>query len=110
MFYGQTSPNFTFLLEIMDAVSSGLKKPEAFQDVISLQLKKTASLMVWGCISAYCMGSLNVLEGIMNAERILKVLEQHMLSSRRLLFEGRPCVFQQDKANHILQLLQQHGS
>ncbi len=28
-----------------------------------------SSLMVWGCISAYGMGSLHVLEGTMNAER-----------------------------------------
>ncbi len=49
------------------------------------------SLMVWGCISAYVMGSLHVLEGTMNAERYIKVLEQHMLPSRR-------CVFQQDNA------------
>ncbi len=44
-----------------------------------------------GGISAYGMGSLHVLEGTMNAERYIKVLEQHMLPSR-----GR--VFQQDNA------------
>ncbi len=32
-------------------------------------VQKPASLMVWGCISAYGMGSLHVLEGTMNAER-----------------------------------------
>ncbi len=47
--------------------------------------------MVWGCRSAYGMGSLHVLEGTMNAERYIKVLEQHMLPSRRR-------VFQQDNA------------
>ncbi len=54
-------------------------------------VQKPASLMVWGCISAYGMGSLHVLEGTMNAERYIKVLEEHMLPSRR-------CVFQQDNA------------
>ncbi len=54
-------------------------------------VQKPASLMVWGCISAYSMGSLHVLEGSMNAERYIKVLEQHMLPSRQ-------CVFQQDNA------------
>ncbi len=44
-----------------------------------------------GCISAYGMSSLHVMEGTMNAERYIKVLEQHMLPSR-----GR--VFQQDNA------------
>ncbi len=43
--------------------------------------QKPASLMVWGCISAYGMGSLHVLEGTMDAERYIKVLEQHMLPS-----------------------------
>ncbi len=42
----------------------------------------SASLMGWVCISAYVMGSLHVLEGAMNAERYINVLEQHMLPSR----------------------------
>ncbi len=33
------------------------------------------------------MGSLHVLEGTMNAERYIKVLEQHMLPSRLLVFQ-----------------------
>ncbi len=37
-------------------------------------LQKPMSLMVWGCISAYSMGSLHVLEGTMNAERYIKAL------------------------------------
>ncbi len=61
-------------------------------------VQKPASLMVWGCISAYGMGSLHVLEGTMNAESYIKVLEQRMLPSRRRLFQGRHCVFQQDNA------------
>ncbi len=61
-------------------------------------VQRLASLMVWGYISAYGMGSLLVLEGTMNAERYIKVLEQHMLPSRWRLFQGRPCVFQQDNA------------
>ncbi len=44
-------------------------------------VQKPASLMVWGCINAYGMG-LHVLEGTMNAERYIKVLEQHILPSR----------------------------
>ncbi len=61
-------------------------------------VQKPAYLMVWGCISAYSMGSLHVLEGTTNAERYIKVLEQHMLPSRQRLFQGRPCVLQQDNA------------
>ncbi len=36
-------------------------------------VQKPASLMVWGCISAYGMGSLHVLEGTMNAERYIRI-------------------------------------
>ncbi len=55
-------------------------------------VQKSAFLMVWGCICANGMGSLHVLEGTMNAERYIKVLEQHMRPSRWRLFQGRPCV------------------
>ncbi len=51
-----------------------------------------------GGMGVHNMGSLHVLEGTMNAERYIKVLEQHMLPSRRRVFQGRPCVFQQDNA------------
>ncbi len=51
-----------------------------------------------GYISAYGIGSLHVSVGTLNAERYIKVLEQHMLSYRLCLFQGRPCVFQQDNA------------
>ena len=61
-------------------------------------ITKPASLMVWGCISAYGMGSLHIWKGTINAERYIEVLEQHMLPSRWRLFQGRPCIFQQDNA------------
>ncbi len=35
----RSCPNLTFLLDIMDAVSSGLKRRETFQRVISAQFK-----------------------------------------------------------------------
>ncbi len=63
-------------------------------------VQKPAYLMVWGWISAYGMVSLHVLEGTMNAERYIMALEQHA----PLLYVSR---YMQ---NHILQLLQQHGS
>ncbi len=86
------SPSLTILLEIMDAVSSGLKRRETFQHVISVQFKSQHLLRAYG------MGSLQVLEGTMTAERYIQVLEQHMLLSVWCLFQGRPCVFQQDNA------------
>ncbi len=61
-------------------------------------VQKPASLMVWGCMSACGMGSLHIWKGTINAERYMQVLEQHMLPSRRRLFQGRPCIFQHDNA------------
>ncbi len=52
--------------------------PACYQHLV----QKPASLMVWGFVSAYGMDSLHVLEGTMNAEKYIKVLEQHMLPSR----------------------------
>ncbi len=51
-------------------------------------VQRLASLMVRGYMSAYDMESLHVLEGTMNAERYIKILDQHMLPSRRCLFQG----------------------
>ncbi len=65
--------------------------------------------MVWGCISAYGMGSLHVLEGTMNAERYIKVLEQHMLPPDDVYFRECLVYFSRTMQNHIPQLLQQHG-
>ncbi len=78
-------------------MSSGLKRgdlPAYYQ----CSAQKPASLMVWGCISAYGMGSLHVLEGTMNAERCKKGFRATYAPSRRRLFQGRPFVFQQDNA------------
>uniref|UniRef100_A0A9J8BFC2 Transposase n=1 Tax=Cyprinus carpio carpio TaxID=630221 RepID=A0A9J8BFC2_CYPCA len=61
-------------------------------------VQKPASLMVWSCMSACGMGSLHIWKGTINAERYIQVLEQHMLPSRRRLFQGRPCIFQHDNA------------
>ncbi len=68
-------------------------------------VQKPASLMVWGCISAYSMGNLHVLEGTMNAERYIKQHGEHVAQYRAIcsppddsLFQGSPCVFRQDNA------------
>uniref|UniRef100_A0A8C9REE1 Tc1-like transposase DDE domain-containing protein n=1 Tax=Scleropages formosus TaxID=113540 RepID=A0A8C9REE1_SCLFO len=61
-------------------------------------VQKPASLMVWGCLSAYGTGSLHISKGTTNGERYIQVSEQHMRPSRQRLFQGRPCIFQQDNA------------
>ncbi len=73
-FYGQTSPNLKFWLEITDAMASGLKKEGDLPACYQRSVKNPGFLIV--CISAYGMGSLHVLERTMNNEMYIKVLEQ----------------------------------
>ena len=42
-------------------------------------VQKLASLMVWGCMRAYGVGSLHIWNSTINAEQYIEVLEQHML-------------------------------
>lgn len=74
------------------------KEEKNHPDCYRRKVQKPASVMVWGCISAQGMGNLHICEGTINAERYIQVLEQHMLPSKRRLFHGRPCLFQQDNA------------
>ncbi len=59
---------------------------------------KPGSVMVWGCVSAFGKGNLHFCDGTINAEKYIEILEHNMLPSRRHLFQGRPCIFQQDNA------------
>ncbi len=68
--------------------SSRLQKP----------VQKPGSVMVWGCVSALGKGNLHFCDGTINAEKYIEILEHNMLPSRRHLFQGRPCIFQQDNA------------
>lgn len=56
------------------------------------KVQKTASVMVWGCVSANGMDNLHICEGNINAKRYKQVLEQHMLPARQGLFHKHPCL------------------
>ncbi len=91
VFYGQTSLNLTFLLEIMDDVSSGLKRRETFLRVISVQFK-SQHLRGMGVHMCIRYGRFACFGRHYECWKIyIKVLEQHMLPSRWH-------VFQQDNA------------
>ncbi len=52
---------------------------------------------VRGCVSALGKGNLHFCDCTINAEKYIEILEHNMLPSRHL-FQGRPCIFQQDNA------------
>ncbi len=110
VFYDQTSPNLTFLLEIPDGGVLRAKEEGGLPTCYQHSVQKPAYLMVWGCISGYGIGSLHVLKGAMNAERYIKVLEQHICSLPDDVYFREGLVYlSRTMQNHILQLLQQHG-
>ena len=65
---------------------------------VQQKVQKPASVMVWGCISDSGMGDQHICEGTIDAMAYVGILERHMLQSRRRLFPGTPCLFQQDNA------------
>ncbi len=95
VFYGQMSPNLKFCgnhgRRVLRAKEEGYLP--ACVSAFSSKASSSDGMGVHKCIRYG-----HVLEGTMYAERYIKVLEQHMLPSRRRLFQGRPCVFQQDNA------------
>ncbi len=69
----------------------------------SSRLLPATSLKAWvchgmGCVSALGKGNFHFCDGTINAEKYIEILEHNMLPSRRHLFQGRPCIFQQDNA------------
>ncbi len=85
------------------------KEEKDHPDCYQQQVQKPGSVMVWGCVSALGKGNLHFCDGTINAEKYIEILEHNMLPSRRHLFQGRPCIFQQDNAKHILHTLQSPG-
>ena len=98
MFSGQTSPHFRLVFGKNGCRILRAKDEKDHPDCYQRKVQKPASVMVWGCISAHGMGDLHICEGTIDAEAYVGILERHMLPSRRRLFPGTPCLFQQDNA------------
>ncbi len=98
VYCGQMNQYFRYFLGGMDAVCSGAKEEKDHPDCYQQQVQKPGSVMVWGCVSALGKGNLHFCDGTINAEKYIEILEHNMLPSRRHLFQGRPCIFQQDNA------------
>ncbi len=98
LFCGQDKSKFEVLFGKLGRHVIRTKEDKDNPSCYQRSVQKPASLMVWGCMSACGMPSLHIWKGTINAERYIQVLEQHMLPSRRRLFQGRPCIFQHDNA------------
>lgn len=61
--------------------------------------KGGGSVMVWGCVSAKGCGELAFIEGTMNTDKYLDVMENYLLPSKKKLFGRRKTwLYQQDNA------------
>jgi transposase len=56
------------------------------------------SVMVWGCIGYNGVGNLEIIDGIMDSIKYIRVLSTNLFKSARLLHLGADFVFQQDNA------------
>ncbi len=98
VYCGQMNQYFRYFLGGMDAVCSGPKKKRIIQTVTSNKSKSQGSVVVWGCVSALGKVTCTSVMAPLMLEKYIEILEHNMLPSRRHLFQGRPCIFQQDNA------------
>ncbi len=98
VYCGQMNQYFRYFLGGMDTCAPEPKKKRNNPDCYQQQVQKPGSVMVWDCVSALGKGNLHFCDGTINAEKYIEILEHNMLPSRRHLFQGRPCIFQQDNA------------
>ena len=82
MISGQTSPYFSLFLGQNGRRIQRAKDKKDHPDCYQQKVKKTASVMVWGCISAHSIGYLHICEGTIDAEAYVGIFERHMLPSR----------------------------
>lgn len=76
------------------------KKNEAYhRDCLKRTVKFPASVMVWGCFAARGVGKLHFIEGTVNAEKYIRILEDHLLPSVPMITTFDEFVFQQDGAS-----------
>jgi transposase len=77
-------------------------------------VKHDQKIMVWGCFTGHGVGRLYLVEGIMEQNQYIRILEQEMLPSAQNLFGDRYWAFQQDNdpkhtARRVQEFIRQRG-
>jgi len=65
-------------------------------EAVSPTKKKDLTINVWGCFASNGIGSLVLIDGIMDAKGYRNILKKYMLSSAEILFQSEEFTFQQD--------------
>lgn len=88
--------NLKFILEKLDAASSGLKMRGAIWVLSALQ--KPASLIVWRCIGACGTASLHIWKGIINFKEGLAYFSETIL----YLLQQNCCVIEESRSSLLI--------
>ena len=111
------SDEFTFTLQ-SHAGNNWVRRRQGEEfkpECILLTIKHPPSIIIWGWMAAHGVGRLHIVEGMMNAMKYKKVLEEKMLRSARDLFaDGNPWFFQDDnvpchRANLVKKWYEENG-
>ena len=73
-------------------------RPECVSRRIEWETTCRAPVMFWGCISYYGVGTLTPVEGNMNTEKYISVLDDNLWSVIARHFSNRLWIFQEDNA------------
>lgn len=95
------SDESTFHVSVGDESGTVMRnKTEAFHaDCIKKTVKFPSGVMIWGCMSSRGVGKLNFIEGMVNAAKYQKILQDSLIPSIRKLHRNRELIFQQDGAS-----------
>ncbi len=97
VYCGQMNQYFRYFLGGMDAVCSDQRRKGSSR-LLPATSPKARVCHGMGLCQCPWQGNLHFCDGTINAEKYIEILEHNMLPSRRHLFQGRPCIFQQDNA------------
>ncbi len=74
------------------------KEEKDHPDCYQQQVQKPGSVMVWVVSVPLAKVTCTSVMAPLMLKKYIEILEHNMLPSRRHLFQGRPCIFQQDNA------------
>lgn len=75
-------------------------KTEAFnKDCLKRTVKFAKGVMIWGCMSGKGVGKMEIIDGIVNANKYQQILNNSLIPSVEELYPGRDFIFQQDGAS-----------
>ena len=80
-------------------------RPDCLGQLDDFETTCRASVMFWGCITYHGVGTLVAIDGNMNTDKYISVLDDNRCPIVVRHFSDRPWIFQED--NHVMSLYEQ---